>query len=74
MEPVERCQEREGLLSQWTQCARRLTKLLLDEQLATIQGRAPSLAGFEEQIRLARAAETEAYRAYHLHVDSHDCV
>jgi hypothetical protein len=31
-------------------------------------------AAFEEQIRLAKVAETEACRAYHRHVNSHDCV
>jgi len=44
----ERCLEREKLLLEWTQCSRRLGKLL-DEHLATIKSRAPNSAGFEDQ-------------------------
>ena len=55
----ERCPERELLLSQWTDCSSRVKKLL-DEQLAAAKTSAQSFAGFEEQIRLARAAEIEA--------------
>jgi hypothetical protein len=69
----ERCLERERLLRDWTECVRRLAKLL-EEHPATMKSSESNLAGFEEQIRLARAAETEACRAYHRHVDSHDCV
>jgi hypothetical protein len=65
--------EREQLLGEWTQCGRRLSNIL-DEQLAAIKGNVPSLAGFEEQIRLARAAETEACRKYFGHVNTHGCV
>jgi len=35
---------------------------------------ASSFARFEEQIRLARAAETEACRKYFGHVNTHECV
>ncbi len=69
----ERCLEREKLLLEWTQCSRRLGKLL-DEHLATIKSRAPNSAGFEDQIRLARASETEACRKYFGHVNTHGCV
>ena len=72
-ETGERCPERERLLREWTQCGRRLSKLL-DEQLAAVKGQTPSLAGFEDQIRLARAAETEACRKYFGHLNTHDCV
>ncbi len=46
-------------MREWTQCVRRLAKLL-DEHLAAMKKGAADLAGFEDQIRLARAAETEA--------------
>jgi hypothetical protein len=68
----EQCQERERLLREWTQCGRRLTKLL-DEQLATIKSRASNLEGFEDQIWLARAAEIKARSQYFGHVDTHCC-
>ncbi len=73
VEPAEQWPERERLLREWTQCGRRLARLL-DEQLATMKRRAPSLARFEDQIRLARAAETEACRKYFGHVNTHNCV
>jgi hypothetical protein len=72
-EPAERCPERERLLWQWTDCSNRVTKLL-DEQLAAMKSSAPSFAGFEDQIRLARATETEACRKYFGHVNTHGCV
>jgi hypothetical protein len=59
----EQCPERERLLREWTQCGRRLAKLL-DDQLAAMKSSAPSFASFEEQILLARSAETEACRKY----------
>jgi hypothetical protein len=71
--PTEQCPERERLLREWTQSIRRLAKLL-DEHLAAMKTRAADLAGFEDQIRLARAAETEACRKYFGHVNTHDCV
>ena len=70
---AKQCPERERLLHEWTQCGRRLSKIL-DEQLAAIKGKVPSLTSFEEQIRLARAAETEACRKYFGHVNTHGCV
>ena len=72
-EPTEQCPERERLLREWTQCVRRLAQLL-DEHLAAIKKGPVDLAGFEDQIRLARAAETEACRKYFGHVNTHDCV
>jgi hypothetical protein len=65
----QQCQERERLLREWTQCGRRLTKLL-DEQLATIKSSVSNLDGFEDQIWLARSAETEARSQYFSHVDT----
>jgi hypothetical protein len=47
---------------------------LLDEQLAAMKSSALSFAGFEDQIRLARATETEACRKYFGHVNTHGCV
>jgi hypothetical protein len=45
-----------------------------DEQLAAIKNADPSLAGFNEQIRLAKTQEIEDCRAYYLHVSQHECV
>ena len=70
---IARCHERERLLLAWTDSSRRLTKLL-DEQLTAIKSSAPSFAGLEDQIRLARAAETEACLRYFGHVNTHECV
>jgi hypothetical protein len=67
------CSERQRLWRKWTQCGCRLAKLL-DELPATAKRHAPSLAGFEKQIRLARAEETEACRKYFGHVNTHNCV
>ena len=69
---AERCTEREVLLSQWTDCSSRV-KRLLDAQLAATKISAQSFASFEEQIRLARAAEIEARRTYFDHVNTHGC-
>jgi hypothetical protein len=69
MKPAEQCQERDRLLSQWTDSSNRLTKIL-DEQLAAIRNADPSFASFA----VAKNAEIEACRAYHGHVESHDCV
>ena len=73
MKPVGRCPEREQLLSKWAECSRRVTKRL-DEQLAAAKKSPQSGAGFLEQIRLARNAESEACRAYYGHVNTHNCV
>ncbi len=70
---LKQCPERERLMREWTQCVRRLAKLL-DEHLAAMKKGAADLAGFEDQIRLARAAETEACRKYFGHVNTHGCV
>jgi hypothetical protein len=52
---------------------RRIAKLFEEHPVAT-EDTESSSAGFEQQIRLAKAAETEACRSYHRHVNSHDCV
>jgi hypothetical protein len=65
----ETCSERERLLSKWTESSRHLARMQ-DEQLAAIKNADPSLAGFIEQIRLAKTQEIEACRAYYLHVRS----
>ena len=70
--PAEKCPEREKLLGEWAWCGRRLAKLL-DEQLAAVKRSVRDTAVFEEQIRLARAAETEACRKYFGHVNTHGC-
>ena len=44
----EQCPERERLVREWTQCGRRLVKLL-DDQLAAMKSHAPSFAKFEEK-------------------------
>jgi hypothetical protein len=45
----------------WTQCGPRIAKLF-DEHPATMKSSESISDGFEEQIRLAKAAETEACR------------
>ncbi len=67
------CFERERLLLRWIDGAKHLRELL-DEQLAALRSYASSSAGFEDQIRLARAGEVEACRKYFLHVNAHKCV
>jgi malate synthase len=69
---AEECPERKLLLSQWTHCSSRVKKLL-DEQRAGTKINEQSFANFEEQIRLARAAEIEARRTYFDHVNMHGC-
>jgi len=69
---TESCPERKLLLSQWTDCSGRVKKLL-DEQRAATKISAQSFATFEEQIRVARAAEIEARRTYFDHVNAHGC-
>jgi hypothetical protein len=69
----ETCSERERLLSKWTESSCHLARVQ-DEQLAAIKNADPNLAGFNEQIRLAKTQEIEACRAYYLHVGQHECV
>lgn len=69
----ERCSEQERLLSLWTDRSNRVTNLLHD-QLDAMKSSTGVFAGFEDQIRLARAAETEACRKYLSHVNIHSCV
>lgn len=72
-EVAERCQERERLLLVWIEYAGRV-RTVLDERCAATKDGAPSPAGFEEQIRLAKVAEVEACRSYFRHVNKHDVV
>ena len=72
-ETGEQWQERERLLREWTQCGRRVAKLF-DEHPATMNSSKSNSAGFEEQIRRAMAAETEACLAYYQHANSHNGV
>jgi hypothetical protein len=65
------CSERERLLREWSQCGSRIAKLFEEHPVTMMSGESTHLA---EQLRLAKAAETEACRAYHRHVISHDCV
>ena len=71
-----RCSEREQLLSQWIDRAKRL-RTLLEEQLAAMRTAMLSdgsrTVDFEDQIRLARAEEVEACRKYFGHVNTHNC-
>lgn len=69
---AERCPERELLLSQWTDCSS-CVKKLQDDQRAATKISARGFASFEDQIRLARAAEIEARRTYFEHVNTHGC-
>ena len=69
---AEKCLERKQLLSQWTDCSSRVKKLL-DEQRAATKMSEQSFTSFEEQIRMARAAEIEARRTYFDHVNTHGC-
>lgn len=67
-----RCVERERLLQAWTDCSNRVMRLQ-SEELAAIKNAGTVSAGFAEKIRLARAADVEACRAYHQHVHDHGC-
>jgi hypothetical protein len=69
----ETCPERERLISKWSESSRRVAGLA-DEQLAAIKNTDSNVAGFNERIRLAKAEEIEACRAYYFHVRQHDCV
>ena len=72
--PIDlRCPERERLLREWTDCSNRLMRLQGDEFAAMRMASSvsPSVA---ERIRIAKAADTEACRAYHQHVNEHGCV
>ena len=74
----ERCQERERLLFEWTECSNRVRKLK-DERVATTKNVSTLLLpgrfdAFTERIRIAETAEVEACRAYYRHVNAHDCI
>ncbi len=68
-----RCLERERLLREWTDCSNRLMTLQGEEFAAMRKGGSVS-ASFAERIRVAKAADVEACRAYHQHVIKHECV
>jgi hypothetical protein len=70
----EPCPKRDQLLREWTDCSNRLMRLQGAEFAAmrTTGGSAP--ASFAEKIRIAKAADIEACRAYHQHVNTHGCV
>ena len=73
-ESINICPERERLLSLWTDCSNRVTRLL-DEQLAAIRDAHPGVAILDERIiRTAKNAEVAACRAYYGHVNAHECV
>ena len=72
-ESIDICPERELLLSLWTDCSNRVTRLL-DEQLAAIRDAHPGIATLDERIRIAKNTEVEACRAYYGHVNAHKCV
>jgi hypothetical protein len=67
-----RCLERERLLREWSDCSNRLMRLQDDEFAAMRKGGSLS-ASFAERIRIAKAEDTEACRAYQ-HVFRHECV
>jgi hypothetical protein len=68
-----RCQVRERLLREWTDCSNRLMRLQ-GEEFAAMRKGGSAPASFAEEIRVAKAADTEACRAYHRHVNEHGCV
>ena len=57
-----RCPERDRLLREWTDCSNRLMRLQ-DEQFAVMRAGSSVSASYEETIRVAKAADTEACRA-----------
>jgi len=67
------CLERELLLRQWADCSTRVARLL-SGQLTAMKGTASRSAGFDDQIRMARAEEVDACRNYFAHVNTHECV
>jgi len=69
----EQCQQRERLLREWTECSNRLMTLQGEEFAAMRTGGSIS-ASFVEKIRVAKAADIEACRTYHQHVNMHGCV
>jgi hypothetical protein len=68
-----RCPDRECLLREWTDCSNRLMRLQSEEFAAMENGQSVA-ASFAERIRVAKAADIEACRAYHQHVNEHGCV
>jgi hypothetical protein len=69
----EPCPKRDQLLREWTDCSNRLMTLQREEFAAMRKGGSVS-ASFAEKIRIAKAADIEACRAYHQHVNTHGCV
>jgi hypothetical protein len=70
---LQQCPERKRLVREWTDCSNRLSKLE-DEKLAAIRNANPDLISFEAKLRVAKAADVEACRAHHQHVNEHECV
>ena len=72
--PVDRrCPERERLLRERTDCSNRLMRLQ-GEEFAAMRTTSSVSASFVEKIRVAKAADIEACRAYRQHVNEHGCV
>ena len=72
--PIDlRCPDRERLLREWTDCSNRLMRLQ-GEEFAAMKMASSFSASFVERIRAAKAADIEAGRAYHQHVNGHGCV
>ena len=71
MDPT--CPERERLLREWMERSKSLRKLQ-DKQFVAFRNTDPGLATFDEKIRLARATDVQACRAYYNHVARHGCV
>ena len=69
----EQCPERERLLREWTDCSNRLMRLQ-GEEFAAMRKTGLAPARFAGKIRIAKAADVEASRAYHQHVITHGCV
>jgi hypothetical protein len=69
----QRCLERERMVREWTECSNRLMRLQ-GEEFAAMRTASSISASAAERIRVAKAANTEACRAYHQHVLEHGCV
>ena len=69
----QRCLERERLVREWTECSNRLMRLQ-GEEFAAMRTASSVSATVAEKIRIAKAADTEACRLYHQHVNKHGCV
>ena len=70
---LHQCPERQRLVREWADCSNRLMALQ-GEEFAAMRWASSVSAGFAEKIRIAKAADVEACRAYHQHVIKHECV